>query len=134
MKKGFTLIEIIVILLIFGILATISFPLYNKTIKRTGFKEVVNIVSLVKAGAKYYVLKYGAAGLPANETAWDCLKVDKPSDSGAKLTYVITSSGAGNPALQVSYDGSILYEYDLITGIGAKTGDPDAAYLPDNLP
>jgi len=134
-KRGFTLGEIMVVVIILGILAAVSLPMYNKIIKRTGFKEVASIVSLVRAGAKYYDLKYDLTTLDPNDTtAWGVLKVDKPSGSGANLTYKITSSGSGDPALQVSYGGSMLYEYDLITGSGTTTADPNAAYLPADLP
>jgi prepilin-type N-terminal cleavage/methylation domain-containing protein len=135
MKKSFTIIELVIVIVILGIFAMVSFPMYNKIIKRTGFKEVASIVNLVRAGAKYYDLKYDLSNLPAGETAWGGLKVDKPAASGAELTYTITASETtGNPELEVSYDDSLLYEYDLITETGAPTEDPNAAYLPADLP
>ncbi len=133
MKKGFTLVELLIAIIILSILAAVSLPVYNKIIKRTGFKEVTNIVGLIRAGAKYYNLKYGVGVLAANETAWGALKLDKPTDSGTNLIYVITSAD-GDPALQVFYKGNMLYQYNLKTGIGINTGVPDAAYLPADLP
>ena len=135
MKKGFTLAELVIVVVILCVLAVIALPMYDKVIKHTGFKEVASIVSLIRAGAKYYDLKYDLTALDADETAWDVLKVDKPSASGTDLTYVITPSDAtGNPELEVTYGGNVLYEYDLITGSGTTSADPNAAYLPDDLP
>ena len=130
-KKGFTVIEIMVVVIILGILAAISLPMYNKIIKRTGFKEVASIVSLVRAGAKYYDLKYDLSALQGNATTWDVLKVDPPSGSGAGLTYAM--AGGANPELQVIYGGNTIYTYDLNAGTGTTAG-ADSAYLPDDLP
>jgi len=130
-KKGFTVIEIMVVVIILGILAAISLPMYNKIIKRTGFKEVASIVSLVRAGAKYYDLKYDLSALQGNATTWDVLKVDPPSGSGAGLSYTMT--GGTSPVLQVTYDGNTIYTYDLNAGTGTTAG-ADSAYLPSDLP
>ena len=131
-QKSFTLIEIMVVVIIFGILAVISLPMYNKIIKRTGFKEVASIVSLVRAGAKYYDLKYDLTLFDtAADNPWDVLKVDEPVDTGANLTYTIT--GGTTPVLQVSYDSTTIYTYDLNAGTGTKSG-ADSAYLPADLP
>lgn len=131
MKKGFTITEIMVVVVILGVLAAISFPVYNKIVKRTGFKEVASIVSLVRAGAKYYDLKYDLSALEGDPTTWDVLKVAEPVSSGAKLTYIMT--GGTTPVLQVSYDGNTIYTYDLNAGTGTTSG-ADAAYLPSDLP
>ncbi len=130
-KKGFTLAEVMVVVIILGILAAIVLPVYNKIIKRTGFKEVASVVSLIRAGAKYYDLKYDLSGLVGDSSAWDVLKVDDPTGSGTDLTYTIT--GDATPALQVTYDGNTIYTYDLNAGTGAKAG-ADSAYLPSDLP
>ena len=126
--------EIIIVVVILGLLVTVALSAYGKVIRRTGFREVTRRLNLLRAGARYYDLKYGLNTLAADETAWDALKVDKPSDSGANLTYVITSSASGNPELEISYGGSVLYEYDLIDETGTTSADPNAAYLPDDLP
>jgi len=131
MKKGFTLSELMVVVVILGILAAVSLPMYNKIIKRTGFKEVASIVSLIKAGAKYYDLKYDLSALEGDATTWDVLKVSEPVDTGTKLTYTMT--GGMDPVLQVSYGGKTIYTYDLREGTGTKSGT-DSIYLPDDLP
>ncbi len=130
-KEGFTLNEVMVVVIILGILAAVMFPVYNKIIKRTGFKEVASIVSLIRAGAKYYDLKYDLSGLVGDSSAWDVLKVDDPTGSGTDLTYTMT--GGATPVLQVSYGGNLIYTYDLNAGSGTKAG-ADSVYLPDDLP
>ena len=134
MKKGFTLGEVMVVIIILGIFAAIVFPVYNRIIRRTSFKEVARKVDLVRAAAKYYGLKYGISNLPTDDTAWDFLQVDNDDlNSYTDLVYAIVSSG-GDPALQVSYGGPTLYTYNLVTKIGSVTADSNVKYLPDNLP
>jgi len=133
MKKGFTLIELLIVVIILAILAALSLPVYNKIIKHTAFKEVASVANRVKGAAKYYDLKCDLSTLPADETAWGILKIAKPSGTGTGLTYIITSSD-GDPALQVFYDGNMLYQYNIKTGNGVSTGIPDSAYLPADLP
>ena len=135
MKKAFTTIEIMIVMVILAIIASIALPGYVEFKKRIEYKEASGILELVRAGAKYYDLKYGIAALdPTAGPLWTHLKVDDPSS--AHLVYsIVTGPAAGESDLQISNtDGDVLYTYTLPDGPGATTAEPDVAYLPTDLP
>ena len=47
-KKGFTLLEILAVVLIIGILASVSLPLYQKFIVKSRAAEAINLLEAVK--------------------------------------------------------------------------------------
>lgn len=46
--KGFTLMEVLVTVIIIGVLATISYPIFNKSITKARATEAVNLLEIVK--------------------------------------------------------------------------------------
>lgn len=56
--KGFTLIELIVVVVVIGILASISFAQYTKATERARDEEAKTALRLIKAAEKSYFLKH----------------------------------------------------------------------------
>ena len=72
-KKGFTLVELLVVVLIVGILAAVALPQYQKTMERSRAAEAL---TLLKSVNDAYQLHHLATGSYAN--SFDELSVDLP--------------------------------------------------------
>lgn len=63
-NKGFSLIELIAVLLIVAILAAIGLPIYAKHIESARAADAISAIGAIKTAAKTYRQKYGK--LPAD--------------------------------------------------------------------
>ena len=97
-QKGFTLIELMIVVAIIAILAAIALPAYQDYTKRARVSEAVSLV----AGAKSAVAEYYAneGGTPANP-AWPS------SNSAAGLESSTKIKGKGVDSVSVGANGVI---------------------------
>lgn len=149
-RRAFTLIEILVVSIILGLIASIGWPVYNKMVKKARFKEVKIMVDLVISGAKVYDMKYGInsilinseTGFPSTqEERWDYLNIQLPPAHERVCDYEISQGGSAVDLWVYSdpeKDGTKttkLYWYKLPYGNSQKyPKNPDSAYLPPDMP
>jgi prepilin-type N-terminal cleavage/methylation domain-containing protein len=57
-KIGFTLTELLIVVIILGILATLALPMLVKTIEKAKVGEAVSNLNLIRTGQKIYFLEY----------------------------------------------------------------------------
>lgn len=95
MKKGFTLIEILAVVLIIGVLSAIAMPQYRKSIERTRVAEAKQMLpSIYDALQRYNVEAESAAPIPSFAKLDINLKGKATSSSNkwstANFDYVMT--------------------------------------------
>ncbi len=122
-KKGFTLLELLIVVIIIGMLATIALPQYVATIEKARSGEAVINIGAIRVALDRYWYQNGA--LPANDN-FATLDVDNPNniinklylysfkDNGttsSKRKYNVTAIRLDNPGTWVKW-----IQIDNITG------------------
>ena len=57
--SGFTLVELLIVIIIIGILATMAIPQYNKMVERTKWTEAISILGTIRQAGLLYYAQYG---------------------------------------------------------------------------
>ena len=139
-RQGFTLVEVILVVILLSILVSVAIPTFDAIINRVEYKEVGIVFELVRSAAQYYHLKYDIKNLNTADQAamWATLHIDLPGDP--KCYYSISSAGDVR-TFRVGTASSTptnLYTYTLpsgdVNGDGALGIHPDVKYIQDDVP
>ena len=87
-QKGFTLIELMIVVAIIGILAAIAIPAYQNYVKKAKFSEVVSMTGGYKTAVE---LCYNETGVAVGATATAC-------DAGSNGVPAAITTAVGNVA------------------------------------
>lgn len=101
-KMGFTMIELMVVVIIVGVLAAIAIPIYADYIKKSRVSEATARMGDILTASKAYAQEFGT--WPADETAAGFIG-DVSASVGANGFNAFTVDGTGSTALVIESTG-----------------------------
>ena len=109
-KKAFTLTELLIVVVILGILASISIPRFFPQAEKSRVAEAIGILSAIRQGEESYLLERGtyckpAGGAPACAAGWGSLGMNDPNPPSRYFTYSVTDADATTFTAQAKRNG-----------------------------
>jgi len=97
MRKGFTLIEVLVVAVIVAILAAVAIPAYNAYIKSTKLDVAKNLAATIVQSAATYYSKYPTATMAYSKTGWDVGGMGWPAEMDVQVPqgYIVNDISGG---------------------------------------
>lgn len=91
-KIGFTLTEILIVVIIIGVLSTLALPMLVKTLEKAKVGEALSNLNLIRTGQKVYFLEYNTFS-PDIES----LNIEDPNDSASRyFEYTMQSANSSD--------------------------------------
>ncbi len=128
-KSGFTLLEIIIVIIIIGVLASLALPRLFATIQYSTATEALNFFGSIRRASDTCAMTQGqgdvAVGYPLC-IDWPELNIDDPANQAdAKFGYALAFAGTTLTVTATSIAvpaDTIIYTYDTAAGATTRTG------------
>jgi type IV pilus assembly protein PilA len=120
LQKGFTLIELMIVVAIIGILAAVALPAYQDYTVRAKMSEVILAMSACRTGITEL---YQSGGTPPGANAWGCgegtISSKYVAGIGTDANGVVTATIATN--INAAVDGKLVTLIPTIAGVPADS-------------
>jgi prepilin-type N-terminal cleavage/methylation domain-containing protein len=96
MVKGFTLLELLMVVIIIAILASIALPQYLRVSERSRASEALTVLAAIRSGEMRFKAFDPAQKYTATLTQLDVEVPGTPPGTTAMWTYTVSGTGAGS--------------------------------------
>ncbi len=117
-KKGFTLIELMIVIIILAVLVAIALPIYVKAIERSKQTEAVANLGMIRDSEQRYYMQYGMT-----TSTLSLLDIGDPATYKSSTgivrfnNYAIANAGTSLNALTFSCARDITIDYNTAFGL-----------------
>jgi type IV pilus assembly protein PilA len=106
-QKGFTLIELMIVVAIIGILAAIAIPAYQDYTIRAKVTEGLNMAAAAKVAVSEGFQSNDMAGVAAAGTAWNTAFVATKYVTSVQVAATPPNGAAGDGVITVTYSANV---------------------------
>ncbi len=88
-RLGFSLIEVIVVIVVIGIMLAVALPKYHRVVEKSRQAEALTNLAAIRGAQMRY---YAETGNWASDGEWDKLDAEEPADSDQYFSYYLSST------------------------------------------
>ena len=105
-RRGFNMIELMVVVVIIGILAAIAVPIYSKYAKNSRVTEATGRLGDILTASKSYAIENESNNVPTNaDWPTNCAATNFVGDCTQSQNFTYALTGAQNGALTITATG-----------------------------
>lgn len=88
--RGFTLLEVMMVVAVIAILAVVAIPQYNKAMQRSYWQTARDLLQAIYSGEQVYETANATyIDADACAPAWRCIYMDNPNTPSPPVTYTV---------------------------------------------